>query len=55
MNDKEKIIIDTPYDDRGCYNCYYHMILKDNKDDWCELHKYILSMWKWCEGWEHEK
>ena len=54
----DKIIIPTPYCDRGCYNCRYHTIKVLNsdklKDNYCEIHKCDIWIWKWCEGWEKE-
>ena len=53
--DLTKIIIDTPYDNRGCYNCWYHILLPKDKCIMCELHNTDVSIWDWCEGWENEE
>jgi len=55
--DLNKIIIPTPYSDRGCYNCFYHILKREERvaDNYCELHKCPICIWKWCEGWNKEK
>ena len=54
MNINE-IIIDSPYTDRGCYNCWYKMLIPTQKCLMCEIHNVPTDMWNWCEGWESEE
>lgn len=49
------VIIDAPYEDRGCYNCWYRMMILNKDYPLCEVHRVPISIWKWCEGWESEE
>ena len=45
-------IIDTPYEDRGCYNCE-HCVKTQMR--YCLRNHAFVAKNKWCEDWEAEK